>query len=74
MFFKKSSSSFTLAVSGMKCEMCAARVRKTIESFRGASANIDLAAGIASVSAPDNIIPAAVAEAVTNAGFPAEVK
>lgn len=74
MFFKKNTVTFTLAVAGMKCEMCAARVKKAAESIRGVTAEIDLAAGTAVVTAPEKTDPAAVAAEITKAGFAAEVR
>ena len=72
--FTKETVSFVLSVEGMKCPNCARRVKETVEKIRGARAEIDLEAKTASVTAPAKTDPAAVAEAVTAAGFPASVR
>jgi copper chaperone CopZ len=72
--FKKNTITFTLSVQGMKCPNCAKRVKDAIEKTRGASAEIDLAAASAVVTAPEKTDPAAVAAAVTEIGFPASVQ
>ena len=71
---KKSTVTILLSVEGMKCPNCARRVKEAIEKTRGASAEIDLAAAVATVVAPENTDPAVLAAAVTAAGFPASVK
>ena len=70
---KKNTITFTLSVQGMKCPNCAKRVKDAIEKTRGASAEIDLAAATAAVTAPEKTDPASVAAAVTEIGFPASV-
>lgn len=72
--FKKSTITFTLSVQGMKCPNCARRVKEAIEKTRGASAEIDLAAATATVTAPEKTDAVAVAAAVTEIGFPASVQ
>ena len=72
--FAKSTKTVVLSVEGMKCKMCAARVKSTLEKFRGVSAEIDLENAAATVICPEKQDSAALAAAVTEAGFPASVK
>lgn len=72
--FSKSTKTVVLSVEGMKCKMCAARVKSTLEKFRGVSAEIDLDAACATVVCPEKQDSDALAAAVTEAGFPASVK
>ena len=72
--FSKSTKTVTLSVEGMKCKMCAARVKSTLEKFRGVTAEIDLENASATVICPEKQDAAALAAAVTEAGFPASVR
>lgn len=65
-----------LDVSGMTCSLCPLTVRKALERVPGViEAKADL--GTASAEAkydPDKTSPEALAQAVTNAGFPAKAR
>lgn len=62
-----------LHVDGMMCQHCAAHVKAAVSKFRGASAEVDLEAKTASVTCSAGTDPAALAAAVTEAGYPASV-
>lgn len=70
---KKENTTIVLQVEGMKCPNCAKRVKETLEKTRGVSAEIDLAAATATVTAPAGTDASKLAAAVTEAGFPASV-
>ncbi len=72
--FSKSTKTVVLSVEGMKCEKCAARVKSTLEKVRGVSAEISLDDASATVICPEKTDAAALAAAVTEAGFPASVR
>ena len=71
MLFGKKKT-VTLTISEMHCERCAAKVEKALKEL-GCKAAIDLAAGKAEVTAPEKLSNADIADAVTNAGFPAKI-
>jgi len=71
MLFGKKKT-VTLTISGMHCERCAAKVEKTLKEL-GCKAAIDLAGGKAEVTAPEKMDNATIADAVTKAGFPAQI-
>jgi len=71
MLFAKKKT-LTLRISGMHCAHCSAKVEKTLKEL-GCKAVVDLTAGKAEVTAPQNLDNADIAAAVTKAGFPAEV-
>ena len=65
-----------LDVSGMTCSLCPITVKKALERVPGV---LDAKADLATKSAqarydPDKTSPAALAKAVSDAGFPAKVK
>ena len=62
-----------LHADGMMCRHCAARVKTAVEKTRGASAEIDLDAKTVTVTCPAGTDAAALAAAVTEAGYPARV-
>lgn len=71
MLFEKKKR-ITLIISGMHCAHCSAKVEKVLKEL-GCKATVDLSKGTAEVTAPDKLDNAAIAAAVTNAGFPAVV-
>src|SRR5579859_5260138 len=58
-----------LAVEGMTCAACAARVEKKLGEIAGVTANVNFATGIASVTAPAQMPLAPLIEAVGHAGY-----
>ncbi len=61
-----------LAISGMHCERCAAKAEKALKEL-GCKAVVELAAGKATVTAPEKLNNQEIAAAVTRVGFPASV-
>lgn len=62
-----------LHVEGMSCGGCAEKVRKALEGVaEGVQANVDHEANTARVEHPDSVSAAALAEAATGAGYPAQ--
>jgi mercuric ion binding protein len=66
----------TLQVQNMTCETCPIVVRKALQRVPGvSSATVDFALKTATVTFdPDQVRPAALTQATTNAGFPSSVK
>ena len=66
----------TLQVQNMTCETCPIVVRKALQRVAGVtSATVDFALKTATVTFdPDQVRPAALTQATTNAGFPSSVK
>ncbi|MDO4976050.1 MAG: heavy metal translocating P-type ATPase [Eubacteriales bacterium] len=62
----------TLKIEGMMCKMCVKHVKEALEAFEGATADVNLEAGTATVEAPESISKDALAKAVVDAGY--EVK
>lgn len=64
-----------LKVEGMNCSLCPITVRKALERVPGVlEARVEFEAGRAHARYdPDKATPAALAKAVTDAGFPATV-
>lgn len=64
-----------LKVEGMNCSLCPITVRKALKRVPGVlEARVELEAGRAQVRYdPDKATPEALAEAVTDAGFPTTV-
>ena len=61
----------TIAISGMSCAHCVARVRKTLEATPGVRAS-EVSIGAATLSYdPAATTPEQIAAAVSNAGYPA---
>ena len=61
----------TIAISGMSCAHCVARVRKTLDATAGVHTS-DVSIGAASLSYdPAVTTPAQIAVAVSDAGYPA---
>ena len=64
-----------LAVEGMRCDMCKAKVEKALSEIEGvASAVADPKKGTAVVTADRKIADDVLVRAVINAGFRAKVK
>ena len=60
-------------VTGMKCDGCITKAREALANVPGfVEADFDLKAGTAVIRG--NVDPEAVAQALTNAGYPAKVK
>lgn len=60
-------------VSGMKCDGCIKRANQALQELPGfSSAEFDLQEGVATVSG--DVDPQAVAQALTDTGYPATVK
>ena len=72
MLFGKKKT-ITLTISGMHCPRCSAKVEKTLNDL-GCKAVVDLANGKAEVTAPEKLDNTAIADAVTKAGFPAQIR
>lgn len=67
------SDSIKLAIQGMSCMHCVGRVDKTLKEQAGVSeVKVDLDAGSAVITGTD-LDGAALAKAVTEAGYPAQV-
>ncbi len=71
MLFGKKKT-LTLSVSGMHCGHCSAKVEKVLKEL-GCKAEVDLEGAKATVTAPEKMSDADIADAVTKAGFPARV-
>lgn len=68
-----SPSETRLSVKGMKCDGCIARAREALSKIPGVvSAEFDLKAGTALVKG--NADPKAIAQVLTDTGYPAELK
>jgi P-type Cu+ transporter len=69
----KEETMMTLNVQDMTCNMCAKHVTKAVQAVEpGAEVKVDLATGKVDVS-PTPKDPAALAKAITDAGYPAQV-
>jgi mercuric ion binding protein len=66
----------TLQVQRMTCETCPIVVRKALQRVPGvSSASVDFALKTATVTFdPDQVKPATLTQATTNAGFPSTIK
>ena len=66
----------TLQVQNMTCETCPIVVRKALQRVPGvSSASVDFGLKTATVTFdPDQVKPAALTRATTNAGFPSTLK
>jgi len=60
-----------LAIGGMTCASCAARVEKKLSKLNGVSATVNLATGTARVTCPATMPVAELASAVEQAGYTA---
>lgn len=61
-----------LAVTGMSCAACSARVEKALNRLDGVTASVNFATGIATVDAPAEFGPDRLCETVIEAGYGAE--
>jgi P-type Cu+ transporter len=68
------SVSTTLDVSGMTCGHCVAHVTEALGDLPGVRAEVDLAAGTATVVHPASLPVADLVDAVTEAGYDAAVR
>lgn len=64
-------SSVVLAVGGMTCASCAARVEKKLNRIDGVSASVNYATEQATVSYPDTVRPEDLVAAVEATGYTA---
>jgi P-type Cu+ transporter len=62
-----------LAISGMTCAACAARIARKLNAFDDVSADVNFATGKAIISVPAQLPPAELVEVVVRAGYWAEV-
>jgi copper chaperone CopZ len=63
----------TLKVEGMSCGHCVGRVQKALDATPGViAAKVDLDSGTAEIRFGDGTSAAALAEIVTEAGYPAQ--
>ena len=62
-----------LAISGMTCAACAARVARKLNALDDVRADVNFATGKAIVSVPTQLPPADLVEVVVRAGYRAEV-
>jgi cation transport ATPase len=65
------SREVTLAIEGMTCAACAARVEKKLNQLGGVSATVNYATGTARVTAPASLPGQELTAAVSQAGYPA---
>ena len=61
-------TNWMMKIDGMMCQNCVKHVKNAIEAL-GASAQVELSAGTAAVSAPENITADDLRGAVTEAGY-----
>lgn len=59
----------TLKIEGMMCPHCSGRVEKALNALEGVTATVNLEAGTAAVTCPDGFDPAALKQAVEDAGY-----
>lgn len=62
-----------LAISGMTCSACAARITRKLNAFDDVRADVNFATGRAIVNVPARLPPATLVDAVRRAGYGAEV-
>lgn len=68
-----SENKITLKVEGMSCDHCVGRVQKALDATPGViEAKVDLASGTAEVRVGTGTDIASLADAVTEAGYPAK--
>lgn len=60
---------YTMHIGGMSCAHCSARVKGTLESFRGVSAEISLEDKVAHIKCPASLDINKLSAAVTEAGY-----
>ena len=63
-----------LTVVGMTCGHCVGHVREALAELPGVTAEVDLAAGTATVSHPASVTVDELVEAVAEAGYDATVR
>ena len=68
------AQSVELAVGGMTCAACAARVERTLTKLDGVRATVNFATERAAVRCPADLDPAVLTAAVTKAGYTAEIR
>jgi P-type Cu+ transporter len=67
-------STVTLAIDGMTCASCAARIEKRLNRIDGVHATVNFATEQASVDAPAHVSPDALMAAVESTGYSATVQ
>ncbi len=60
---------YTMHIGGMSCAHCSARVKSSLESFRGVSAKISLEDKVAHIKCPASLDVNKLSAAVTEAGY-----
>ncbi|WP_216893804.1 heavy metal translocating P-type ATPase [Nocardia alni] len=68
-----SEQSIELAIGGMTCASCAARIEKRLNRLEGVTASVNYATEKAKVSYPDSVTPQQLIERVVDTGYTAEV-
>ena len=65
--------SVDLAITGMTCASCSARIERTLDSIEGVDATVNLATEKATVSHPDSVSVDELIQAVESSGYGASV-
>ena len=61
-----------LEIGGMSCAACASRVESTLNKLPGVRASVNFATRVATIDAGEDTPPAALCEAVHQAGYDAQ--
>lgn len=72
MFFARTT--YTIAVEGMMCKHCAARVTAAVEKTKGAKASVNLEEKTVTVSCPKGTDIQSVIDTLNAEGYPAQLK
>ncbi|MGH3975992.1 MAG: cation transporter, partial [Pseudonocardiaceae bacterium] len=62
-----------LAIGGMSCASCAARIERKLNRLTGVSASVNYATEKARISYPDGVTPEDLLATVVNTGYTAEL-
>src|SRR5437899_6473733 len=68
-----SERSIELAIGGMTCASCAARIEKRLNRIEGVAASVNYATEKAKVSFPDSVTTQQLIDRVVDTGYTAEV-
>ena len=69
----ESTHQIELAIGGMSCASCAARIERKLNRLTGVSASVNYATEKARISFPDGVTPADLLATVVNTGYTAEL-
>ncbi len=69
--FGKKKHTVLLHVAGMSCEHCVRRVREALEALKGVKAKVDLAAGTAEITCPEEMTAEMLIKTIEEAGYTA---